>query len=646
VRSLPVLPAILLVGASLLAACGGDVSGSKPAPEPPIALRAVTSSVPVGEMAVFVKPGGGLSSASHPGKLGSVGVTFGALDDSTLTVLVPASVAPGSVLASVDIGGGKTGEARFSVSPGVTVADPAAKVAAALEEASAVVRVPRPAGYGAAWSADSAVVERAISDARAAFAQLGPDDQLEMARTFGSLTFGGAASRAPAHAAGSLTSADAVQDAKCAQELVGWESQLGAGEQAAGAAAAVRFNPLKWAVAKAFAITTYIKGVLTVGQVGVICTMEQNFDVAGTATADEMGTAVSVRADHRTFVDTDAAQNAVAAAVQRARTRTRALFTAIRSLFGGEGTVSGPDEVPAGAVVREDVWVEGERVALATTEVEGTGGSRVGLTLVRSAGQVIVRATGDLRAAVVRQVRFTVTRPNYAPQTVTADVVIQSVCMEEGQLFPGCVDRVAVTPREVSIGLGNTEQLKATAYDAQGKELAREISWWSADESVVQVGPQSGIVRGDAVGGPVTITASAGRGPNRREGTASVTVTAVDSTEIYAEAALGRWGVTLLESSSSYTLELRPGGKGAYLVAPDSYGYCPGHGGTRVGDSCEYPNQWSITRSGGRYFLWESGFFHPAYGGEPRDPLTYPITGFTTYSNFNNSTPSRRYVKQ
>ena len=73
--------------------------------------------------------------------------------------------------------------------------------------------------------------------------------------------------------------------------------------------------------------------------------------------------------------------------------------------------------------------------------------------------------------------------------------------------------------------------------------------------------------------------------------------------------------------------------------------YCPNSSVTPVNGVCPYPGSWRIVRSNGRYYLMDSGFWHPAYGGETRDPLTIPVTGFTTYSNFSPSEPSRRFSR-
>jgi hypothetical protein len=116
----------------------------------------------------------------------------------------------------------------------------------------------------------------------------------------------------------------------------------------------------------------------------------------------------------------------------------------------------------------------------------------------------------------------------------------------------------------------------------------------------------------------------------------------MDSTAVYAAAALGRWTVT--GNGTTYDLELRPEGKGAYIVAMPPEGYCRGpvygdYG--EVDGHCEYNIQWGVRLVEGRYYLYESGFWTGG-SGDDSDPLTMPLTGFTTYFQ---GAPYMRYVK-
>ena len=69
------------------------------------------------------------------------------------------------------------------------------------------------------------------------------------------------------------------------------------------------------------------------------------------------------------------------------------------------------------------------------------------------------------------------------------------------------VARVTVSPAEVTLDVGSTQQLKAETLDANGRTLAgRVITWTSADSARATVSP-SGLVQAIAVGAaPVTAT--------------------------------------------------------------------------------------------------------------------------------------------
>ena len=122
-----------------------------------------------------------------------------------------------------------------------------------------------------------------------------------------------------------------------------------------------------------------------------------------------------------------------------------------------------------------------------------------------------------------------------------------------------------------------------------------------------------------------------------------------DSTSIYEEAVLGFWTADSYENPSGrYRLEIMESGVGRYLVIPNEPPTtpCPGAHGM-IDGRCVYPMSWWIYRSmDGRYQMMDSGFWHPAFEGEDRDPLTLPATRFTTYSGLLNGAPSRVFIKQ
>ncbi len=125
----------------------------------------------------------------------------------------------------------------------------------------------------------------------------------------------------------------------------------------------------------------------------------------------------------------------------------------------------------------------------------------------------------------------------------------------------------------------------------------------------------------------------------------------VDSTAIYQRAVLGSWTVQNTESAGeTYSLVLYEDGQGRYIV--------PGpEGANRHGidenNNSYYTISWKIIKSNGKYFLSERGFWHPGFEDYrtfdvtlPNVALSYPITGFTTYTDFGQgASTSRKYRK-
>src|SRR6266498_6085269 len=85
------------------------------------------------------------------------------------------------------------------------------------------------------------------------------------------------------------------------------------------------------------------------------------------------------------------------------------------------------------------------------------------------------------------------------------------------------VASVEVTPATASVPVGGTVQLTARPKNAAGNPLTgRTLTWQSSAAAVASV-DASGLVTGQAAGGPVTITATS----EGKAGTAAVTVTAI-----------------------------------------------------------------------------------------------------------------------
>jgi hypothetical protein len=87
-------------------------------------------------------------------------------------------------------------------------------------------------------------------------------------------------------------------------------------------------------------------------------------------------------------------------------------------------------------------------------------------------------------------------------------------------VVPIPVASVTVSPASPTITVGNTTQLTATTFDANGNTLSgRAIAWSSSNPAVASVSG-NGLVTGLVAGGPVTITATS----EGKNGTAAVTV--------------------------------------------------------------------------------------------------------------------------
>ena len=111
-----------------------------------------------------------------------------------------------------------------------------------------------------------------------------------------------------------------------------------------------------------------------------------------------------------------------------------------------------------------------------------------------------------------------------APTAVTITATVSGVkgtatLTVDPNLAP--VSSITVSNGNVTlVSLGDTQDLSAQAFDANGGPLSRTFSWSSSDSTIASVDSQSGKVLAVANGGPVTITASAGG----QKGTAQITV--------------------------------------------------------------------------------------------------------------------------
>src|SRR5688572_16356660 len=94
------------------------------------------------------------------------------------------------------------------------------------------------------------------------------------------------------------------------------------------------------------------------------------------------------------------------------------------------------------------------------------------------------------------------------------------------QPFP--IARIEIAPQTTGVLVGNSTNLVATAYDAQGNPLPDRIPFWTSSAPTIAAVTSTGIVLGMAEGGPVTITATA----EGKAGTAAVMVAPRPATQL------------------------------------------------------------------------------------------------------------------
>ncbi|MDF2192846.1 hypothetical protein [Paraflavitalea sp. CAU 1676] len=105
----------------------------------------------------------------------------------------------------------------------------------------------------------------------------------------------------------------------------------------------------------------------------------------------------------------------------------------------------------------------------------------------------------------------------------------------------------------------------------------------------------------------------------------------LDSVEIYKQSMLGQWLKSPADPAGSTTYcHMQADGKGYYTVFNNP----------SWTDGTKFGMTWNIVYQNGRYYYWESGFWHPGFPSiEAGYPLTYPVSSF----NFHNNTV---YTKQ
>jgi uncharacterized protein YjdB len=134
-------------------------------------------------------------------------------------------------------------------------------------------------------------------------------------------------------------------------------------------------------------------------------------------------------------------------------------------------------------------------------------------------GRVVTWQTSDATIATVDANGLVTGQAAGGPVTITASSEGKSGSSAV-TVIPIPVASVDVTPAAASIALNGTVQLTATPKDANGNPLTgRTVTWQTSDATIATV-DAAGLVTGQALGGPVTITATS----EGKSGTSSVTV--------------------------------------------------------------------------------------------------------------------------
>jgi hypothetical protein len=149
----------------------------------------------------------------------------------------------------------------------------------------------------------------------------------------------------------------------------------------------------------------------------------------------------------------------------------------------------------------------------------------------QAAPKLVLKAVTTVKAKFTTNVTLRVTRPEFADQAVTKPIAVEQVCVEgpsPSDVYFGssCVGSVSVTPATTSsLPVNATLTLTPKVTGVDGSTLMnRTIRWKSSDATIAKV-DDKGVVTGMKVGGPVTITGSAGPLAAPVSGSATVTVT-------------------------------------------------------------------------------------------------------------------------
>lgn len=170
----------------------------------------------------------------------------------------------------------------------------------------------------------------------------------------------------------------------------------------------------------------------------------------------------------------------------------------------------------------------------------------------------------------------------------------------EGRLFPGAKVEWAVTAGGGSVDSASTTS-KSDGYSSNKWKLGTG----SPQQLTVSVKKTDG---SHVKGSPLIFKAS------------------LDSVEIYKAVIAGAKFLKSPANPAGSTTYCHPqaDGSGYYTV----YNHPSWQDGTKFGMS------WNVTYTNGRYYYWESGFWHPGFPSiEIGHPLTYPVSSFIYHDN-------------
>src|SRR2546426_561757 len=190
--------------------------------------------------------------------------------------------------------------------------------------------------------------------------------------------------------------------------------------------------------------------------------------------------------------------------------------TVFSACSGKEATApsgAGPVSVASVAVAPATATVPvGQTVQLTATTKDANG------TVLT--GRTVTWATSNAALATVSGTGVVTGVAAGGPVTVTATSEGQSGTAAIS-VIPVPVASVTVAPATATVQVGQTVQLTATTKDANGNILTGRTVTWASNNTAVATVSGSGLVKGVASGGPVTITATS----EGQSGTAAITVT-------------------------------------------------------------------------------------------------------------------------